>query len=174
MRIEPITGDKLFIREHVLDDSDAYTDWQCDPDVGEFLSWLPRIENEAFQSLKDAIEQQYIENRRRFFMAVVRREDKKVVGDVGITLLNDQTGSIGWFIRKRYWGKGCAGEAAALMINCGFTKIGLNTIRASCRRENTISERIMRRCGFRLFDTTERRLNYTLRYEDWNLKSANQ
>lgn len=174
MRIEPILGDRVFIREHVLDDRDAYADWQCDRDVAEFLSWLPRTEEESYQHLQDAMEQQDMEDRRRVFMAVVRHEDEEVVGDVGITLLDEHTGGIGWFIRKKYWSMGYAGEAAALMISCGFRVIGLDTIRASCRRGNTRSERIMNRCGFRLADATERRLNYSLTYEDWSPGSANQ
>ena len=169
MRMEPVAGDKVFIREHVFEDRDTYADWQCDPDVAKFLSWLPRTEEEAYQSLQDAIEQQAIEDRQRFFMAVVRQMDEEVVGDVGITLLGDRIGEIGWFIRKQYWGMGYASEAAALMIHCGFRSIGLGTIRASCRKENISSEKIMKKCGFCLVDATDRRLNYYLRYEDWNL-----
>ena len=169
MRMKPVVGDKVFIREHVLADRDTHADWQCDLDVATFLSWLPRTEEEAYQSLQDAIEQQDVEGRLRFFMAVVRKMDEEVVGDVGITLLDNRIGEIGWFIRKQYWGMGYASEAAALMIHCGFRSIELGTIRASCRKENTPSENIMKKCGFRLADATDRRLNYYLRCEDWDI-----
>ena len=104
---------------------------------------------ESYRNLQDAIEQQSVEDRTRFFMAVVRCEDLEIVGDVGITLLDDGSGSIGWFIRRKYWGMGYASEAAALMINCGFEAIGLDAIHASCRRENIRSERVMQKLGFR-------------------------
>ena len=104
--MKPIAGDRVFVREHVLTDRHAYAHWQCDPEVAEFLSWLPRSEEESYQSLQDAIEQQGVEDRSRFFMAVVRREDQEFVGGVGIELLEERTGSIGWFIRSKYWGMG--------------------------------------------------------------------
>ncbi len=167
MKIKPISGNRVIIREHLLDDRSAYLDWQCDPDVGEFLNWLPRTEVEAYKSLLDAIEQQDLDDRRRYFMAVIRQEDEVVVGDVGVTLLNDRIGDIGWFIRKKYWGRGYGNEAAALMIDCGFREIGLATIRASCRIENSSSINIISKCGFQLTGASEGRLNYSLRSNDW-------
>jgi len=168
MKMKPVVGQRVYLREHMLADIDAYVDWQCDPEVAEFLSWLPKSEDESFRSLQDAIEQQNVEDRTRFFMAVVRCEDLEIVGDVGITRLEDGSGSIGWFIRRKYWGMGYASEAAALMINCGFEAIGLDAIHASCRRENIRSERVMQKLGFRPTDATDRRLYYSLKFDDWN------
>lgn len=158
----------VFIRELAMEDHDAYVDWQTDPKVAEFVSWLPRSREEALRGLEQAIAQQSMVDRADFFMAVVRCDDQEVVGSVGITRIDEHVGDIGWFIRSKYWGMGYASEAAAQMVTYGFEVIGLDSIRASCRKTNTRSEKIMQRCGFRLTSTTDRRLHYTLNRSDWN------
>jgi ribosomal-protein-alanine N-acetyltransferase len=165
--VKQVVGAIVLIREHVPADRRAYAEWQCDPEVGEFVSWLPRTGEEADRSLRDAIDQQTSKNRTRFFMAVVRKEDDEVVGDVGITLLEENTADIGWFIRRRHWGMGYAGEAAALMLRYGFECLGLRQIQASCQKENVRSQRVMQKIGFRLTHMIEGRLHYTLSYDDW-------
>jgi [ribosomal protein S5]-alanine N-acetyltransferase len=167
MMMKPAVGHKVVVREHVLADRDAYASWQCDPEVAEFLSWLPKSEDESYRDLQDAIQQQGLEDRTRFYMAVVRHRDHEIVGDVGMSLPGDGSGDIGWFIRRKYWGMGYASEAASLMIRSGFEEIGLDTIRASCRRENARSERVMQRHGFVLTHATDRRLHYALEYDGW-------
>lgn len=168
MRIKPIAGNQVSVREHVPEDRDAYADWQCDPAVAEFLRWLPKSEDESCQCLRDAIKQLGTERRNRFFMAVVRHENQEMIGDVGITLCEGGSGHIGWFIRRKYWDRGYASEAAALMIKIGFEVIRLDQLRASCRRENVRSVRVMQKCGFRLTDASENRLRYSLASADWN------
>ena len=174
MRIKPMPGDYVYVREHIPEDRDAYADWQCDPAVAEFVSWLPKSEDESFHCLQDAIDQQGMESRDRFFMAVVRHEDQEMVGDVGITLCDDGSGDIGWFIRRKYWGMGYASEAAALMLKIGFEVIGLDRLRASCRKENVRSVSVIEKCGFRVTDALGNRLGYSLTSADWKRWSCGE
>lgn len=166
--MKPVIGVRIIIRELVLEDRDAYADWQCSSEVGEFLSWLPVSAQESFQNLQKAIEQQGMEIRCQYFLAIVRKKDEEVVGSVGLELREKNSSSMGWFIRKLYWSRGYASEAVALLIDYGFRAIGLDEIQASCRKENTRSEGIMKKCGFLLSDETEKRLYYSLTKEEWN------
>ncbi len=76
-----------------------------------------------------------------------------MIGDVGITIetLDDgsRVGTCGWFLEKRYWGRGLATEAARLLVEFGFEELELDRLRASCDAKNVASERIMQRCEMR-------------------------
>jgi ribosomal-protein-alanine N-acetyltransferase len=172
--MKPQVGDRVIIREHVAADLPDYADWQCDPAVGEYVSFLPRTREEAEASLRDAIEQQTEPDRVRFFVAIEHKDNGGILGGAGITLIDEHTGDIGWFLRKEYWGLGYATEAAALMIRFGFEDIGLRTITAVCRKENSGSRRMMQKCGFRFERATENRLEYTLTYTDWKNNAADR
>ncbi len=52
-----------------------------------------------------------------------------------------------WRLRKEYWGRGIAYEAATRILDHGFTKIGLDEIVAFTTRQNKRSIRLMARLG---------------------------
>jgi len=158
---------RVFIREHISSDVDAYIEWQTDPDVARYLSWLPRNRIEARGSFRDAIEQQNQADRTRFYFAVVLHETQDVIGDVGFTLSEPLQGGCGWFIRKDFQGQGYATEAVTQMIRYAFNSISLEVLTASCRRENAASARIMGKCGFILEKESETRSWYTQSRECW-------
>lgn len=160
-------GPRLHLREHRRSDEAEYLDWQSDPEVAHYLSWLPKSRAESLASLIDSIEQQSAVDRRRYFMAVVLTANGEMIGDVGITINNDCIGHIGWFLRRQFWGRGYASEATELMIGYGFTQLGLREIQASCLRMNRASERIMQKCGFTLLSESEGRLYYALNNREW-------
>jgi RimJ/RimL family protein N-acetyltransferase len=138
----------VLIREHVAADVNAYIDWQTDAKVAQFLSWLPRNHDDAEASLHDAIEQQNLVDRQRFYFAVVLKPTLEVIGDVGFTLEEPGRGNCGWFLRRKFQRQGYATQAVNLMIRHAFLSVNLEVLSASCRRENLPSARIMSKCGF--------------------------
>lgn len=58
-------------------------------------------------------------------------------------------GEIGYFLLPTYWGKGYATEIGQLLIEIGFSHVGLHRICASCNIENKNSERIMKKIGMK-------------------------
>ena len=55
--------------------------------------------------------------------------------------------SLGYFLYPEFWGNGYATEASMLMIDYGFTHLGLHRIRAGCDKANPASERVMIKSG---------------------------
>jgi ribosomal-protein-alanine N-acetyltransferase len=152
---------RVFIREHISSDADAYIEWQTDTGIARYLSWLPRSRIEAEASLRKAIEQQNQTDRTRFYFAVVLHETQEVIGEVGFTLSEPLQASCGWFMRTDFQGQGYATEAVKQMIRYAFNSISLEVLMASCRRENAGSVRVMGKCGFILEKESERRSWYT-------------
>jgi RimJ/RimL family protein N-acetyltransferase len=163
---------RVHIREHIPSDVDAYIDWQTDPKIARYLSWLPRSRAGAEASLWDSIEQQSMVDRERFFFAVILHDTQEVIGDVGFTVSGQLQGDCGWFLRRDFQGKGYATEAVNQMIAHAFQCKGLEVLTASCRCENAASTRIMSKCGFVLDDESEKRLWYRQSEERWRQANA--
>ncbi|MDI7740596.1 GNAT family protein [Lysinibacillus fusiformis] len=64
-----------------------------------------------------------------------------------------QRAEIGYFIDKNEWGKGYATEVAALMIEYGFEKLGLERIYGHCMSRNSASRKVMEKLGFKFEGT---------------------
>ena len=56
---------------------------------------------------------------------------------------------LGYWIGQPYWGQGYATEAAATMLQYGFTTLGLNRIQATHLVRNPASGRVMQKVGMR-------------------------
>jgi len=163
---------RVRIREHIPNDLDAYIDWQTDPEVARYLSWLPGSRAGAEASLRDSIEQQSVVDRKRFFFAVILHDTQEVIGDVGFTVSDRLHGDCGWFLGINFQGRGYATEAVSEMIAHAFQFQELEVLTASCRRGNTASTRIMSKCGFVQDDETEKRLWYRQSRERWGQANA--
>lgn len=161
------------IREHVECDFEAYYEWQSDPAIASFVSWLPKTREQCEADLRDAILQQDARPRVRYFFAVVESDSKEVVGDVGLTVIEPGVGDCGWFILRRFWGRGYATAAARKLIAMVFEDAGLHQLKASCAVGNAASRRVMEKCGFLCVDRSESRLRYSLSKEAWMRREAN-
>ena len=150
------------IREHVESDWASYWEWQSVPAMAAFVAWLPRTREESEAGLRDAIAQQRAVPRVRYFFAVVDADLKEVVGEVGFTVVREGVGDCGWFILKRFWGRGYATRAARLMIAYAFGHAGLQRLEASCVIQNVGSRRVMEKCGFRCVAQDGVRTRYAL------------
>ena len=125
------------IREHIESDFESYHEWQSDPAMASFVSWLPKTRAQSKEDLQDAIMQQHAKPRLRYFFAIMDSHSEKVVGSVGFTVVEDGVGDCGWFIRRGFWGKGYATEAARQLVAVAFGKAGLWHLKASCARGGT-------------------------------------
>lgn len=154
---------RLYIREHMIEDLPASIDWQSDPQVAKYLSWLPRSIAETEVSLREAIRQQSLKERTQFFYAIVLKDSQEMIGSSGFTLVEPNHGNCGWFLRRAYHGQGYATEAVKLLIQHAYHIEGMEVLSASCRKANMSSKRIMEKCGFSLVKESEDRLWYQQR-----------
>jgi len=73
------------------------------------------------------------------------------VGGIGLLPLKGiycQTTEIGYWLGERYWGKGLASEALALMLRHSFSSLNYIRIQATVFAENKRSARVLEKNGF--------------------------
>ena len=83
-----------------------------------------------------------------YFVAFCEGSDE-IMGTCSLGLENAKASeySIGYNVKKDYWGNGYAGEMVHALI--GFaSKLGIKTITAPVAQENKASIRVMQKCGF--------------------------
>jgi ribosomal-protein-alanine N-acetyltransferase len=82
---------------------------------------------------------------------VIDKRLNAIVGGIGITQIKrgiSQSGVLGYWVGKRYQRQGYTLEAARLMIEFGFGKLGLHRIEATCVPDNLASVGLLEKVGF--------------------------
>jgi 8-oxo-dGTP diphosphatase len=77
-------------------------------------------------------------------------EQELLVGGVGLRIAEDKrTGSLGYWVGRRFWGHGVATEAAGRLARWALANLHLELLVASVATDNPASVAVLRRIGFR-------------------------
>lgn len=147
-----LTGHKVVLREFTADDLDAVAAYASDPAVWQYVEWGPGTLADCREYLAQTIAAQTQAPRDEVTLAVTARSTGVVVGSVGLTIANRRNGRgvLGYAINREVWGRGYATEAALLIVDYGFTALGLHRIEATCDPRNTASVRVLEHAGLEL------------------------
>jgi RimJ/RimL family protein N-acetyltransferase len=143
---------RLSLRPFTPDDFDDLYEYQSRPDVTRFLYWDARDKARVREALVRQCDEITLSAEGDWLtFAVVWREARKVVGEVGLKLISKENGQgeIGFVFNPDYHGRGLATEAAESMLTLGFDTIGWHRITGSCDARNQSSVRLMERIGMR-------------------------
>lgn len=80
-------------------------------------------------------------------LAVERKEDGKLIGNVYFAGRDFESAEIGYVFNRKYWGMGYAREACEAVIDAAFGE-GLHRVYAECDPENESSWKLLERLGF--------------------------
>ncbi|MCL2323502.1 MAG: GNAT family N-acetyltransferase [Oscillospiraceae bacterium] len=90
-------------------------------------------------------------------MAIYHKQDKKVIGSLGLhySWANDddiyksmKLKEIGYVLSKDYWGQGLTPEAVKVVIDYCFKTLGIEALTCGHFKTNHQSERVIEKCGF--------------------------
>jgi RimJ/RimL family protein N-acetyltransferase len=83
-------------------------------------------------------------------LAIVHREEDRLVGLCGLVLKPMFEEAEAWYLLDpAYWGQGLMSEAVRLLLDIGFSELGLHRIWATCMPENPASARVLEKAGLR-------------------------
>ncbi len=83
-------------------------------------------------------------------MLFLRKDSGELIGDCGCfirELYGDVECELAWHVRRDFWGKGYASEAAQHCIEYAFSKLGIVRVIALVRPENRSSCRVAEKSG---------------------------
>ncbi|MDZ8187863.1 MAG: GNAT family protein [Nostoc sp. ChiSLP02] len=140
---------RLLMREFIDTDWQAVFAYQSDPLYLLYTDWTHRTENDVCEFVQMFINQQKEEPRTKFQLAVVLKEENRLIGNCGIRVndLELKEANIGYEINSQYWGQGYATETAQAILKFGFDKLGMHRIWAWCVTENIGSVRVLEKIG---------------------------
>jgi len=114
-------------------------------------------------NLRDLVPFPYTEKDAGYFINICQNENPKTnfviefngefTGVIGLALQSDVyklSAEIGYWIGEPFWGKGIATRAVGMMVDYGFTRLGLVRIFSGVFDYNKASQRVMEKSEFQL------------------------
>jgi ribosomal-protein-alanine N-acetyltransferase len=82
-------------------------------------------------------------------LAAIEKTTDTMIGVVRLAFDHPRTAELGYAIRHDRWERSYATEVSAVVLEYGFTTLGLHRVQAACGPDNTASQRVMAKLGFR-------------------------
>lgn len=148
----PVETRRLLLRPFLRGDVDAVYAYRAREDVARFLTEAPMSREACAEAVRARVGWTlWNEQCDRIFLAVERRADGAMIGEVSLMLRDAEArqGEIGYVLNPDSHGRGYATEAAAALVALGFGVAGLHRVFARCHPDNIGSRRVMERLGMR-------------------------
>ena len=143
---EYLETERLILRPLSEQDYETACVYACDDENTHYMLFYYTTREEQHKVLKAAADEWKKEDPAYYEYAVLY--ENRHVGAVSLYLNDERTeGEIGWVIRKDYWGKGIAAEAAAALLQEAKKSLALTCVNAHCDARNIGSYRVMEKLG---------------------------
>lgn len=75
----------------------------------------------------------------------------KIIGMISLIKVDskNRNAELGYWLGKRYWGKGITSEAVSIMLSFGFGKLKLEKVYARVMHPNKASQKVLLKSGFK-------------------------
>ena len=144
-----LSGERIYLREVRLSDvNEDYYSWMNAPEITQYLE--SRFTPYSMTSLEEYVESKLV-SKDEIFLAVVRRENDKHIGNIKLGPINwiHRIGDIGILIGdKGSWGQGFGSEAVILVAQYAFNTLNLHKVTAGCYEMNKGAIRAFEKAGF--------------------------
>lgn len=157
--------DRLFLREYVVEDAEAFFRLNSDPEVLRFTGdeSLPSLEHARQVLLAHPI----ADYRKYGFgrWACILKRTGENIGFVGLKYLEEfGEVEIGFRLMCARWGFGFATEASIASVRFGFADLALKHIIGLVLPQNIASVRVLEKAGLRLSETVRYRARRFAKY----------
>ncbi len=159
-----IETERLILRDFVREDWHRVLEYQSDPLYLRYNKWTHRSPEDVQEFVGWFVGHQKQRLRLKFQLAIVLKSNNLLIGNCGIRL--DKAGAveadIGYELDPQYWNHGYATEAGHVIVDFGFSRLGVHRIWADCVADNTGSAHVLEKLGMKL----EGRLRENQYYKD--------
>lgn len=141
-----LTGRSVTLREFTEADVDGLHAVVGDERVTDSMAMDALTRDQTTRWLGQILDQGRAEPRREFFLAI--EAESTVAGFARLSLEGSEAGDLGFAIGADHWGRRYAPDAAAVIIDFGFERLGLHRIAAQAAPTNHGSMAVLTRLGF--------------------------
>ena len=178
MNIPRIETKRLILRGFQEKDLEPYAEMCSDSDVMRYIgTGITLSRAEAWRNMAMIIGHWYL--RGYGLWAVEERQTGEMIGRIGCWNPEGWVDfEVGWMLRKAYWGKGFATEAARVVMDYAFTNLHQPRVISLIFPENLASQRLALRLGEKLEGNTKILGNkvriYGISREKWQEIKSNE
>lgn len=150
MNLEILTP-RLRIRPFRDSDLEAFLAYRNDPEVARYQGWsLPYARESALEFLTEMKDKQPTPGEW-LQLSIELRSTGETIGDLAFHLMKSdpRQAYLGYSLSRAHWGQGYASEAVRALLGYLFRERDLHRIVAECDVDNTASQKLLERLGFR-------------------------
>lgn len=142
-----INTKRLILRPFQVEDArEMFENWASDPEVTQYLTWLP---HESVETTKESLKRwvEGYQNPLQFKWAIVFNNE--VVGSIDVVHLEEKLDAveIEYALSRRCWGKGIMTEALIAVSRYLLEEAGCNRVCARHDVNNPASGKVMQKVG---------------------------
>lgn len=157
MNQSTIATERLTIRPIILEDVNDIHEYVSDQSITMML-YFP---HETIEETKNFVTYSVASWNRKYpkDREYVILFDGKNIGCINLVYGEGRKScEMGWIIHREYRNKGFATEAANALLDFAFKTLHVNSVKANCDAENTVSQRVMQKIGMKLISDDGLRL----------------
>jgi len=144
-----VKGEKVGLKPIKREDAQVWLEWFNDLEVTQYLSTFTSImsiekEEEFYERVSDS------ETDKVF--SIYELNEEKLIGNCGLHNIDlaNKSAMMGIVIgKKSHWNKGLGTEATILILDYGFTVLGLNSINLYLKEFNNRARKAYQKAGFK-------------------------
>lgn len=146
-----IETEHLLLRSYVPADWESVHSFASQGAFAEFQNWQPKTPDDTKKFVMIMAEEVKQKPRYQFDFAICDNEEEELLGGCSIRKdsPNSTVATLGWAIMPQFQKKGYATEAAKVLIQYGFLRMGVTLIQATCDVRNLASIRVMEKAGMK-------------------------
>ena len=146
---EALKTERLVIKSPEIDDKVELTQLINDYDVVQWLSNMPfPYKQEDAEVFIEQSQEKILKHEIKTYMIF---HNKIMLGGIELRDFNGHSCELGYWLGKKYWGKGFATEAVGRLLELGFDELDLNEIYASYKVGNKASKKVLEKSGFQFY-----------------------
>ncbi len=162
-----LIGQKINLRKVVPSDAESIYQNAKDKDI---CKAVPLPMPYTLKSAKDYIKfcQRSWNDKSETQFGIEDKETGKIIGMIGLIDLDfkSKKAEVGYWVGKKYWGKGTAKEALKLILKFAFSNLKLNRVYAKTYSINLASSKLLEKCNFKLEGRLRKEGKFKGRWDD--------
>ena len=140
-----IESERLIIRTVTIEDAEAIFKWASDPEVNKYLVYPLHKDVDVTKAWLNSRD---VNGHDEFDLGFVLKETGELIGQGGLFYHEEMDAwSLGYNLRKEYWGQGLVPEAIRAIIELVDKEKGIRTLVGQFAKDNSKSRRVMEKLG---------------------------